>query len=46
MLFAKLQRILELTKDYVMKHITFQICSELFLAFQSPKGLQIDVETI
>ena len=36
MLFAKLQRILELTKDYVVKHITFQmyrgVNSGLFLA--------------
>ena len=40
MLFAKLQRILELTKDYVVKHITFQMYRGTNSGLFSPIGIK------
>ncbi len=41
MLFAKLQIILELTKDYAVKRIAFQICKGLFTVFFAPVGVRV-----
>ncbi len=40
MLFAKLQIILELTKEYAVKHIAFQILKGLFPVFFAPVGVK------
>ncbi len=41
MLFAKLQIILELAKEYVVKHIAFQVRKGLFPVFFAPVGVKI-----